>query len=46
MRLVTFRVGDHERVGALRADDVIEELEAPSMIDWLAGRGRRPTGET
>ncbi len=46
MRLVTFVAGGRERVGTLRADDVVEELEAPSMIEWLAGRGRQPTGAT
>ncbi len=44
MRLVTYQTGGLERVGSLRPDNVIEELEAPSMIDWLAGHGRRPTG--
>jgi fumarylacetoacetate (FAA) hydrolase len=45
MRLVTFAVGDGpERVGSLRSDAMIEELEAPDMIAWLAGKGRRAAG--
>ena len=31
------------RVGELR-EDAVTVLEAPSMIAWLAGEGRRPTG--
>jgi fumarylacetoacetate (FAA) hydrolase len=44
VRLVTF--GADERVGSLRPDGVIDELEAASMIDWLRGAGRAPTGQT
>ena len=45
MRLVTFRTpGGPPRVGVVE-DDGIEVLEAPSMIDWLRGEGRAPTGE-
>jgi fumarylacetoacetate (FAA) hydrolase len=44
MRLVTFLDGrGNERVGELRSDSVAE-LEAGSMIAWLAGFGRAPTG--
>jgi fumarylacetoacetate (FAA) hydrolase len=31
-------------VGELRADGTVAELEATSMLDWLAGRGRAPAG--
>src|SRR5438067_5325956 len=35
-------MGDgRERVGSLRSDGAIEELEAGDMLDWLAGTGRR-----
>ena len=45
MRLVTFVAGvSGERVGALHADGIIEELEAPTMVDWLRGSGRAPAG--
>jgi fumarylacetoacetate (FAA) hydrolase len=45
VRLVTFAVGDRsERVGSLRSDWTIEELEAEDMLGWLAGTGRRATG--
>ena len=44
MRLVTFLDGrGNERVGELRSDSVAE-LEARSMIEWLAGAGRVATG--
>jgi len=40
MRLVTFRAHDGaERVGRLD-DETVRELEAPSMLHWLAGEGR------
>ena len=45
MRLVTYRVGGATGVGALE-DDRVRVLAAPAMVDWLAGRGREPTGET
>ncbi len=32
------------RVGELRPDGGVVELEAPTMVQWLAGRGRAPTG--
>lgn len=44
MRLVTFLDSrGQERVGELRSDSVAE-LEAASMIEWLSGVGRAPTG--
>jgi fumarylacetoacetate (FAA) hydrolase len=47
VRLVTFEVGDGPpRVGLLRSDGVIEQLEAIDMVEWLAGSGRHPTGPT
>jgi fumarylacetoacetate (FAA) hydrolase len=47
VRLVTFAVGDGPAcVGSLRSDGVVEELEAPDMVDWLAGSGRRAAGPT
>lgn len=43
MRLVTFRdPAGAERVGELDGE-VIHHLAAPTMIDWLAGRGRERT---
>ena len=55
MKLVTFspgtgagRVGDGRvgdlRVGELRAEGTVVELEAASMVEWLAGSGRSPAG--
>jgi fumarylacetoacetate (FAA) hydrolase len=45
MRLVSYRQPDGaERVGRL-AGDRIRELEAASMLAWLAGEGRAETGE-
>jgi fumarylacetoacetate (FAA) hydrolase len=46
MRLVSFlaQVGD-VRVGELRPDYTIAELQAPSMRAWLAGEGRQPRGQ-
>jgi fumarylacetoacetate (FAA) hydrolase len=45
MRLVTFlSASGGERVGELRPDQSIVELVAPTMVDWLAGAGRSPTG--
>jgi fumarylacetoacetate (FAA) hydrolase len=47
VRLVTFAIGDgSERVGVLRLEPVIDELEARDMLEWLAGGGRCPTGTT
>ena len=47
MKLVTFAVGGAaERVGTLRPDGVIDELEAATMTDWLNGSGRAPTGRS
>ena len=47
MRLVTFEVGDGPAaVGSLRPDGMIEQLEAPDMVEWLAGSGRRAAGPT
>jgi fumarylacetoacetate (FAA) hydrolase len=44
VRLVTFSTHDgRELVGSMRSD-VIDELEAPDMLEWLGGSGRRPTG--
>ena len=43
MRLVTFLAGDNVRVGELQ-EDRIRVLAAPTMVDWLAGEGRRETG--
>jgi fumarylacetoacetate (FAA) hydrolase len=45
MRLVTFRTEDagFDRVGMLDGE-VVVELAAQSMIDWLEGQGREPTG--
>ncbi len=44
MRLATFAVGDAERVGLLGPDGTLEELDADSMIEWLAGVGRSAAG--
>jgi fumarylacetoacetate (FAA) hydrolase len=45
VRLVTFlSATGAERVGELRSDHTIAELEAPSMLDWLGGSGRSPSG--
>jgi fumarylacetoacetate (FAA) hydrolase len=45
VRLVTFLAGvAGERVGELRPDGVIVELEAPTMVDWLHGSGRAAAG--
>jgi fumarylacetoacetate (FAA) hydrolase len=45
LKLVTFLAASGgERVGELRSDGSIAQLEAASMIDWLAGRGRNATG--
>jgi fumarylacetoacetate (FAA) hydrolase len=45
VRLVTFATGEgRARVGSLRRDGVIDELEAPDMVEWLAGGGRSATG--
>lgn len=44
MRVVSFRTPQGAtRVAELR-DDVLVELTAPSMLDWLAGSGRAPSG--
>jgi fumarylacetoacetate (FAA) hydrolase len=44
MRLVTFAPADGEaRVGVLEGEGV-SELAAQSMLAWLAGEGREPTG--
>jgi fumarylacetoacetate (FAA) hydrolase len=44
MRLVSFRAGSPDvRVGALGGERV-RELAAGSMIEWLTGAGREPTG--
>jgi fumarylacetoacetate (FAA) hydrolase len=45
MRLVTCVDGERARVGELEGDRV-ELLEAPTMIDRLAGEGRERTGES
>ncbi len=45
MRLITFSRGPGERrVGELQADGTVAELEAASMVEWLAGRGRSRAG--
>jgi fumarylacetoacetate (FAA) hydrolase len=45
MRLVTLRAPDRPpQVGVLDGDEVAV-LDAPSMIDWLRGEGRRESGE-
>jgi len=45
MRLGTFAAADGTTVvGAVEGDEVAV-LEARSMLDWLAGEGRRPSGE-
>jgi fumarylacetoacetate (FAA) hydrolase len=45
VRLVTFLAASGgERVGELRPDGSIAELEASTMIEWLAGSGRTATG--
>jgi fumarylacetoacetate (FAA) hydrolase len=47
VRLVTFVIGDgRARVGSVRPDGVIDGLEAPDMLQWLAGSGRGATGTT
>jgi fumarylacetoacetate (FAA) hydrolase len=45
MRLVTFRDRDDDLGVAELADGALRRLAASSMIDWLAGSGREPTGE-
>jgi fumarylacetoacetate (FAA) hydrolase len=45
MRLVTFMAASGgARVGELRHDHTVAELEAPTMIDWLAGNGHDAVG--
>jgi fumarylacetoacetate (FAA) hydrolase len=45
LRLVTFlEASGGPKVGELRPDHTIVELEAHSLIDWLSGRGRSPRG--
>ncbi len=46
MRLVTFTpaAGGRPRVGTLERGGTVRELQAPSMIAWLAGEGRGPAG--
>ena len=45
MKLVTFlAAAGPARVGELRADSTIAELEARSMIEWLTGAGRGARG--
>jgi fumarylacetoacetate (FAA) hydrolase len=45
LRLVTFlAAAGGARVGELRPDHTIVELEARSMIDWLSRTGRAPAG--
>jgi fumarylacetoacetate (FAA) hydrolase len=46
LKLVTFASGAGEHVGELHPDGTIAELEAPTMIDWLAGRGRAATARS
>lgn len=46
MKLVTFAADGRERVGSLRAEGLIDELQGQSMLDWLAGDGRDPAGAT
>jgi fumarylacetoacetate (FAA) hydrolase len=47
MRLVTFMPGaGAARVGELRRDHTIVELEATTMIEWLSGSGHAETGFT
>jgi fumarylacetoacetate (FAA) hydrolase len=47
MRLVTFLpASGGPRVGELTPDHTVVELAAGSMIEWLSGGGRAPTGET
>jgi fumarylacetoacetate (FAA) hydrolase len=45
MKLVSFVAADarQQRVGAIDGD-FVREFAAESMIDWLCGRGRTPTG--
>jgi fumarylacetoacetate (FAA) hydrolase len=43
VRLVTFEIEGSARVGALE-DGELAELAAATMIDWLAGEGREPSG--
>jgi fumarylacetoacetate (FAA) hydrolase len=45
MRLVTFRDRDDDVGVAELADGALRRLAASSMIEWLAGSGREPTGE-
>jgi fumarylacetoacetate (FAA) hydrolase len=45
VKLVTFAIGDGQaRVGSVRPDGVIDELEAWDMLEWLGGSGTRATG--
>jgi fumarylacetoacetate (FAA) hydrolase len=45
VKLVSYRGGGGgEHVGELRDGDRVAELEAASMVDWLAGAGHEPAG--
>jgi len=44
VRLVTFVAGGRECVGCLRPKGLVDQLEARSMIEWLAGDGHDPDG--
>jgi fumarylacetoacetate (FAA) hydrolase len=47
VKLVTFAVEERpERVGSVRPDGAIDELEARDMREWLGGGGRQTTGAT
>jgi fumarylacetoacetate (FAA) hydrolase len=47
VRLITFMPAAGEaRVGELRPDHHVIEQQASSMIEWLAGSGRAPAGDT
>jgi fumarylacetoacetate (FAA) hydrolase len=47
MRLVTFLpASGAQRVGELAPDHTVIELAAATMIEWLSGGGREPTGTT
>jgi fumarylacetoacetate (FAA) hydrolase len=45
MRLVTFRDRDDHLGVAELAEGMLRRLAASSMIEWLTGSGREPTGE-
>jgi fumarylacetoacetate (FAA) hydrolase len=46
-RLITFMAASGDaRVGELRPDHTVVELDAPTMVEWLAGFGRSESGRS